>query len=72
MKGEWGRDRVAKKIIFTAYHLGKLKLAFTSPDIISARLQNVLTSRTDFTVILLLEFLKKHHLLVRQVKNRIH
>ena len=25
----------AKKIIFTACHLGKLKLAFTSPDVIS-------------------------------------
>ena len=25
----------AKKIIFTVCHLGKLKLAFTSPDVIS-------------------------------------
>ena len=25
----------AKKIIFTAYHSGKPKLAFTSPDVIS-------------------------------------
>ena len=25
----------AKKIIFTAFHSGKLKLAFTSPDVIS-------------------------------------
>ena len=62
----------AKKIIFTACHLGKLKLAFTSPDVISTSPQNFLTSRIDFTVLLLIEFLKKHHLPVRQVKNRIH
>ena len=30
----------AKKIIFTAYHSGKLKLAFTSPDIISTSPKN--------------------------------
>ena len=29
-------------------------------------------SRIDFTVLLLFEFLKKHHLPVGQVKNRIH
>ena len=62
----------AKKITFTAYHLGKLKLAFTSPDVISASPKNFLTSRIDFTVLLLFEFLKKHHLPVGQVKNRIH
>ena len=48
----------AKKIIFTACHSGKLKLAFTSPDIISTSPQNFLTSRIDFTILLLIEFLK--------------
>ena len=62
----------AKKIIFTACHLGKLKLAFTSPDVISTSPKNFLTSRIDFTVLLLLKFLKKHHLPIRQIKNRIH
>ena len=62
----------AKKIISTACHSGKLKLAFTSPDIISTSPKSFLTSRIDFTVLLLFEFLKKHHLPVRQVKNRIH
>ena len=62
----------AKKIIFTACHLGKLKLAFTSPDVISTSPKNFLTSRIDFTVLLLFKFLKKHHLPVGQVKNRIH
>ena len=61
-----------KKIIFTACHLGKLNLPFTSPDVISTSPKNVLTSRIDFTVLLLFEFLKKHHLPVGQVKNRIH
>ena len=32
----------AKKIIFTACHSGKLKLAFTSPDVISTSPKNVL------------------------------
>ena len=62
----------AKKIIFTACHLGKLKLAFTSPDVISTSPKNFLTSRIDFTVLLLFEFLKKHHLPVGEVKNRIY
>ena len=62
----------AKEIIFTACHLGKLKLAFTSPDVISTSPENFLTSRIDFTVLLSFEFLKKHHLPVVQVKNRIH
>ena len=61
-----------KKIIFTACQLGKLKLAFTSPDIISTSPKNVLTSRIDVTVLLLFEFLKKHYLPVGQGKNRIH
>ena len=59
----------AKKIIFTK---GKLKLAFTSPDIISTSPKDFFTSRIDFTVLLLFEFLKKHHLPVGQVKNRVH
>ena len=62
----------AKKIIFTACHSGKLKVAFTSPDIISTSPKNFLTSRIDFTVLLLFKSLKKHHLPVRQVENRIH
>ena len=52
----------AKKFIFTACHLGKLMLAFTSPDIISTSPKSFLTGRNDFTVLLLFEFLKKHHL----------
>ena len=43
----------AKKIIFTACHSGKLKLAFTSPDVISTSPKSFLTSRIDFTVLLL-------------------
>ena len=62
----------AKKIIFTACHSGKLKLAFTSPDVISTIPKSFSMSRIDFTVLLLFEFLKKHHLPIRQVKNRIH
>ena len=62
----------AKKINFTAYHSGKLKLAFTSPDVISTSSKTFVISRIDFTVLLLFEFLKKHHLPVGEVKNRIH
>ena len=62
----------AKKIIFTACHLGKLKLAFTSPDVISTSPKSFLTSRIDFTVLLLFKFLKKHHLPIGQVNSRIH
>ena len=64
----------AKKIIFTAFHLGKLKLAFTCPNVISTSPKNVLTSRIDFTVLLLYEIIpkKKSHLPIGQVKNRIH
>ena len=35
----------AKKVIFTACHSGKLKLAFTSPNIISTSLKSVLMRR---------------------------
>ena len=59
----------AKKIIFTACHSGKLKLALTSPDVISTSPQNLLTSRIDFTVLLLFKFLKKHHLPVGKLKT---
>ena len=62
----------AKKIIFTACHSGKMKLAFTSPDIILTSPKSFLMSRIDFIVLLLFEFLKKRHLPRRQVKNRIH
>ena len=47
--------------MFTACHSGKLKLAFTSPDVISTSPKNFLTSRIDFTVLLLFKFLKNHH-----------
>ena len=59
----------AKKIIFTACHSGKLKLAFTSPDAILTSPKNFLTSRIDFTVLLLFEFLKKHHLPAGKLKT---
>ena len=35
----------AKKVIFTAWHSGKLKLAFTSPNIISTSPKSVLMRR---------------------------
>ena len=62
----------AKKFIFTACHSGKLKREFTSPDVISTNSKSFLTSGIDFTVCLSFEFLKKHHLPMGQVKNRIH
>ena len=62
----------AKKIIFTPCHSGKLKLVFTSPDVTVTNPKSFSTSRIDFTVLLLFKFLKKHHLLVGQVKHRIH
>ena len=61
----------AKTIIFTACHSGKQKQAFSSPDIISTSPQT-LFSRIDFTVLLLIEFLKKHDLPIGQVTSRIH
>ena len=61
----------AKKIIFSACQLGKLMLAFTSPNMISTSPKRVLMSRIDFTVLLQFEFHKKHHLPIGQVKNRI-
>ena len=47
-----GMCHSAKKVIFTACHLGKLKLAFTSPNVISTCPPNFLMSRIDFTVLL--------------------
>ena len=40
-----GKHQGAKKIIFTACHSGKLKLTFTSPNIISTSPKKVLMSR---------------------------
>ena len=52
-------------------HSGELKLAFTNPDVISTSPKNFLTSRTDFTVLLLFEFLKKTSLsLARRVSEK--
>ena len=39
----------ANKINFTTCHLGKLKPAFTSPNVILTSPKNVLTSRIDFS-----------------------
>ena len=52
-------SQVTKKIIFTACHSGKLKLTFTSPDVISTSPKSFLKSRIDLTVLLLFEFLQK-------------
>ena len=62
----------AKKVIFTACLSGKLKLAFTSPKVISTSPQNFLMSKIDFTVLLLVECLKTLYLPVGSVTNRIH
>ena len=61
-----------KKIIFRASHSGKLKLTFISADVISTSPKSFLKGRIDLTILLLFEFLKKDHLPVGQVKNRIH
>ena len=45
--------QVAKKNIFTASHSGKLKLAFTSSDVISTSLKSFLMSRIDYTVLVI-------------------
>ena len=68
----FGSPQGAKKIIFTACHLGKLKLTFTSPDVISTSPESFLKSRIDFTVLLSFDFLKKDHLPIGKVNNRIH
>ena len=54
------KEQGAKKIIFTACHSGKLKLAFTSPDVIWTSPKSFLTSRIDFTVLPLFELLKNN------------
>ena len=41
------------KIILTACHSGKLKLAFTSPEIILTSPKSFLMSRIDFRVLLI-------------------
>ena len=45
-------DRVQRKSFFTACHSGKLKLAFTDPNVISTSPPIFLMSRIDFTVLL--------------------
>ena len=42
----------AKKVIFKACHSGKLKLAYTSSNVISTSPKNILMRRIDFTVLL--------------------
>ena len=44
----------AKKVIFTACHLGKLKVTFTSPNIISVSSENVLMSRLILSQVIFL------------------
>ena len=62
----------AKKIIFTACHSGKLKLAFTSPDVISTSPKNLWLAKLISQFLMLFKSLKSHHLPVGQVNNRIH
>ena len=50
----------AKKIIFTVCHSGKLKLAFTSPDVISTRPRSFLMSRIDFNSSSVIEIAQKN------------
>ena len=64
------QEQGAKKVILTACHSGKLKLAFTSPGVIPTSPKNFLTSRIDFTV--LLDSNSSDHLPVGQVNNRTH
>ena len=42
----------AKTVIFKACHSGKLKIEYTSPNVISTSPKNILMSRNDFTVLL--------------------
>ena len=50
--GGLGLGLGVKKVIFKAWHSGKLKLAYTNPNIVSTSPKNVLMSRIDFTVLL--------------------
>ena len=52
IKGVNQRFNAAKKVISTDCYSGKLKLTFTSPNIISTGPKNVLMSRIDFIVLL--------------------
>ena len=61
-----------RKSSFSSLPFSKLKLAFTSPDVISTSPKSFLLSRIDFTLLLLFRFLKEHHLPFGQVKNRFH
>ena len=72
IRGRVGENPRNKVVIFTACHSGKLKLVFTRPDVISTSPKSFLISRTDFPVLLLFEFLKKHLFPFGQVKNRIY
>ena len=45
------RAQGAKEVIFKAFHSGMLKLACTSPNVISTSHKNILMSRIDFTVL---------------------
>ena len=56
---KYPRKQDAKKIIFTACHSGMLKLAFTSPGVISTSPKTFLTGRIDFTVLLLIRIPQK-------------
>ena len=47
-----GLVRTCSVLSATAYHSGKLGLAFTSPKFISTSPKNVLISRIDYTVLL--------------------
>ena len=65
-------EQGAKEVTFTACLSGKLKLTFTSPNIISTSSKNVLMSRLISQFFCNFEFLKKLHLPVGQVNNIIH
>ena len=62
----------AKKIIFTACHSGKLKLAFTSPDVILTSPKNFFDKQNWFHSSSVLWIPQKTSLAIGQVKNRIH
>ena len=65
-------NRVQRKLFLQLAIRASSSQHLLGPDVISTSPKNFLTSRIDFTVLLLFEFLKKHHLPVGQVKNRIH
>ena len=61
-----------KKVIFTACNSGKLKVKFTSPNVISTSPKNVLMSRLSSQFFCNLNSSKKIHLPIGQGNNRIH